>query len=131
MTTVAPRHILRLVEGKGEQLGLSVSGSYKGTKWTVVSKGGHIGGTLLSSAGLFYELLRLDPFHVPQHFVLTVITAFAAGSFMGAWASRGKVDAMNHHIDDLRREIDRMATARKSLEKSVLKNRETSEKHRR
>jgi hypothetical protein len=111
-----------------EQLELTVSGQHLGTRWSLVSKGAHLGGTILASAALFYDLRWTSPLTNPQDFVLTMITTFCAGAILGAWIYRSKVDGLEQDKAYLRREVNRMAEHRLDYEKSVLRNRLTSEK---
>jgi hypothetical protein len=99
-----------------------------GTKWTLVSKGVHLTGTVLAAIALFYELKWMAPLTRPQDFVLAIITTFCAGGFLGAWVYRSKVDGLEQDKSYLRQEVSRMAKDRIELEKTVLRSRLTSEK---
>jgi hypothetical protein len=111
-----------------EQLNVALSGKHLGTRWSVTSKGVHLGGTLLTAIAMMWELLYLDPSHSSQHFLLTLITMFSAGGLVGAWAYRAKVEGLEQDKTYLRNEVNRMASEKRDLEKLFLKGRQTSEK---
>ena len=111
-----------------EQLNVALSGQHLGTRWSVTSKGVHLGGTLLTAIALIWQLTYLDPLHSPQHFLLTLITMFSAGGLVGAWAHRAKVDMLEQDKTYLRHEVNRMASERRDLERLVIRSRQTSEK---
>jgi hypothetical protein len=105
------------------QSGLAMHGRWKGLDLRAT---GLYGAGALSAVVLICFLVWLEPFKNAQHFLLTMLGCFVAGSFFTAGVFHGRLQDTLKSKDDFRQEMNRMAERNQELERIILKNRLSS-----
>ena len=105
------------------QSGFSLHGRWKGLDLRAT---GLYGAASLTAIVLICFLVWLEPFKNAQHFLLTMLACFVAGSFFSAGMFHGRLRDTLKSKDEFRQEMNRMAERNQELERVVLKNRLSS-----
>jgi hypothetical protein len=103
--------------------GFAVHGRWRGLDLRAT---GLYGAGALSAAVLICFLVWLEPFKNAQHFLLTMLGCFVAGSFFSAGVFHGRLQDTLRSKDDFRQEMNRIAERNQELERIILKNRLSS-----
>ncbi len=106
-------------------LGASISGEVHGFKWDVRATG--LAAAVVLGAGAVLLILFFgDPMQKPAHFMAALFSAYVAGIMTNAIVSHARLSDALKDKETYRRELDRVADAKRKCEEMLVKYRRSS-----